>query len=628
MAMQKYLDGVIAESNASRVAVWAKEESVVNAFEEPGATDLCLVNAANPANQAAEMQTSAAIDPDAEGSPGATVKGPTDEGTFALELDIRPPTTLAGTDDMMGAIYLENLLGADRRYVAGQVAVDIDAVQSYSLAFAELDITATATDYVVGDGLKFISQNTATAAANGLYCAVTQITDLGGGSVRLRVEPGPLHRPIVTGTADQLQGSTTFVPSATWVKTMTQMLRDGHTVDTMIGTKAISGSLGINRRDILTMSMQLECRQIVSASQDQIRGDATTDAFVAGDTVLKLGDASRQMTGIPESNPGVLVNIEKYTVATGALAATETKAKITAAVRATNLGTLERGSGAVAATDLIVGTSTQEVIETYDTQTSSKNLLRLAVDNRPAITITLTAGGAVSAATIVADINAALRDSQHYGRYKDGMFEVDWSVVASVAAGPTVRLTSPLFGSQSRIVVSALATNSAHDIIFTGAFDISATDEMQIVPWVPGGSETRLPIHGKDGLSRINGYVIGESDVSISIDRQREVLNNNRRGADLIDGFIPGITRATSAELTMPATQWAGGVRRMINDEDTFSFMWQVGTTRAFAIFMRAAKIGSPAKEGDNRRTIKLGVAPQKSTQNSVTVYEVYAYAG
>jgi len=90
---------------------------------------------------------------------------------------------------------------------------------------------------------------------------------------------------------------------------------------------------------------------------------------------------------------------------------------------------------------------------------AGNNILRLNIDGRGNIDITLTAGGAVTAGTIVGEINAALVASGLYG----GSYG---SVASTVAAGARIRLTSPTIGANSSVEILDEGVSNAHTILF------------------------------------------------------------------------------------------------------------------------------------------------------------------
>lgn len=93
--------------------------------------------------------------------------------------------------------------------------------------------------------------------------------------------------------------------------------------------------------------------------------------------------------------------------------------------------------------------------------TSVNNKIKLSLNGKPGLEITLTSGGAVSAATIASDINSALNASSDYG--------ADYNAVASAVAGK-VKLTcpniSPYIGQASIITFLAPSGNDATNLIF------------------------------------------------------------------------------------------------------------------------------------------------------------------
>lgn len=94
----------------------------------------------------------------------------------------------------------------------------------------------------------------------------------------------------------------------------------------------------------------------------------------------------------------------------------------------------------------------------YNT-TAGNNIIRLNIDARGNIDITVTSGAAVTAATIASEINAALLASASYGATYG-------AVASTVAAGARLRLTSPTVGAGSSIEILDQGVSNAHTIIF------------------------------------------------------------------------------------------------------------------------------------------------------------------
>lgn len=88
------------------------------------------------------------------------------------------------------------------------------------------------------------------------------------------------------------------------------------------------------------------------------------------------------------------------------------------------------------------------------------NVIRLNIDGRGDIDITCTAGAAVTATTLAADINAALLASASYG--------ANYATVASVVGVTRLRLTSPTVGAGSTIQISQAPGSTFH----TGVFEL------------------------------------------------------------------------------------------------------------------------------------------------------------
>jgi len=608
-------------SLGSQLSIYVVQETSKNTLEEPAAADLILAAADVQPNQQAERVTSDARTSGTR-SPAKTFLGRLNHGETPLEFELRPPGQMTGTDVPVGAKVLKALTG--KQVIAnGQAKVNINAVNAHSRAYTEIDITDAIADWAVGMGARFVSLNSGKSnQADGQLCLVTVATDIGGGSVRLRLEPGLVARPIVTGTKDQIQGVNCWYPDDTvdWNTTWTMYVLDGFDAAFLVGSSIGKKQLTIDAKSLLKLQGTVGFREAVRCSEDQIAGNGSTDTLATTDTTLKVGDARK-------FDVGARINLLQYTVSSGALVGTETKAIVTARNVVANTITVTRGASPRTATDLTIATSTQEVVETYNTTTTNK--LKLAIDNRPAIVVSLTAGATTTAATIVTDINNALRDSEHYGQAPDVPYGgFDWSAVASVVA-TKVRLTSKAFGSQSRIQVLDEGTSaSAHAVIFTGTFDIKAVDEIQIAPWSPGGSVSLDPIHGKDGWSSLDGNILKEVSTAVNFSNEEEWLEDVRNRTDLPEGFIPGLRRALDTTVQLPAYGWTGRLQYMARQDEVGFFHTQVGKAegKSFAIIEPRVKANLPTVEGENRRTKSVGFAPEEDTAKGLK--EIYIIQG
>lgn len=90
--------------------------------------------------------------------------------------------------------------------------------------------------------------------------------------------------------------------------------------------------------------------------------------------------------------------------------------------------------------------------------TAPNNQFRVNIDGKGVIDITVTSGGATTAATIVADINAALTAS--------GLYGATYATFASVVGGNRVRLQSPTTGASSSIEISVPAGGTFYLNVF------------------------------------------------------------------------------------------------------------------------------------------------------------------
>lgn len=128
----------------------------------------------------------------------------------------------------------------------------------------------------------------------------------------------------------------------------------------------------------------------------------------------------------------------------------------------------------------------------YDTTGASNNLLGLNIDDRGDITITLSVGAAITAATIVAEINAALLASSNYG--------ATYASVASVVATNRVRLTSPTTGSGSSVEIQQ--ESGAVGIAHTRIFELDNT-QVPLLQTGDGSVACRLDVGGAITIAAI-----------------------------------------------------------------------------------------------------------------------------
>lgn len=100
-------------------------------------------------------------------------------------------------------------------------------------------------------------------------------------------------------------------------------------------------------------------------------------------------------------------------------------------------------------------------LDTYDTQVF--NVLHINIDDIGLISIQLTAGAAVTAATMVTDINTALAADGRYGVTYNSVASVVTS--ATAVAGDVIKLTSPTTGETSKIKIDLGPADAAFTIL-------------------------------------------------------------------------------------------------------------------------------------------------------------------
>jgi hypothetical protein len=526
------------------------------------------------------------------------------ERPFTMEAIAPAPTASHVTGAVPnGHKALKALVGAYAEADAF-TAEDIASVVSHSRAATVINVDRDAADFTVGHVYALISNNTGSSRAAYQQRLLGTIANQGGagaGGVDLTFVGGFSAKPIVTGTADQIQGCGVYTPPAsgdTWTQRFCGIVADGWMGEEFLDAVAASGTITMDAESILKIAVTLQARKTLKASRAHVLGTGSADTFTTSEASIKVDDASK-------FDVGAVVDLERYTVASGVgtYVSTETGAVITAKNLSTNVLTLDRGATAVAANTsqglTATTTGTQERNGTYNTAT--KNKLRLTFDRQKFLDVTLTAGGTTSAATIVADINAAFALSEKYGHMTDAPFSgsptagVVFDSVA-VVTGTAVRLTSPGWGVGSHIKNEAYPTSavSAHDVIFQAAFELEAGEEIQMFVRDPGGTEVRKPAFAGDHFCSCNGFEVHGASFECAVDNQPEWLAPKHRDA-YPKSVRPGVERNVTAQITVPAYAWTNRIATQIANDDALVWNYQAGP---WGFHMRSSKHGELSKSG------------------------------
>lgn len=546
-------------------------------------------------------------------------------GTVGVEANLYPPGSLLTNLDLLGFSLLDALVGQDGIIVNTQTAVNIDAVNSHDTLATEIDIVGTTTQWKVGMVAALRSNNANSAPANGIQRLLTVVTDIGGGNVRLKFEGGFPARPIASGTKDTIQGGVVRYPddSVRFSSRLFSMYaKSGRSAVIAYDGTTGKGGVTLQTSGLLKLTADFVYTRLIRSAEDQVRGDATTAAFLTTDTVLRV-------PGARKFDVGAFVNLRRVTTSNAwvasAVASTEEKAEVTAVSTVNRTLTLTRGTTPVSATALTAVTSaTQELNGTYDTSLVGglPRILRLAFDNRRYIDIALVAGVARTATQVVAEINAAFKASPYYGQYTSSPFhgEIDWETVA-VVDGTAVRLQSQAWGSQSRIqnIDTGVAATSAHALIFDLAFDLTPAEEIQIEPWLPTGTNSRTPILMREGLSYIDGGYIGETEASFELDNQIDKYDR-RDNTQYAAGFVPGLNRTAATSFSAPAVGWTDEINARANANTTHVVNAQAGTGTGSTVGIHLVKtrFGSASKTGDNLQSMQWAAMPEEDTTRSI----------
>jgi len=596
-------------SRAGDLSFYFIKETALRTFEEPAAANLILAISVEGDDQAPEQLESEARQA-GDRMRKATIPGRIDHGEKTVRVEIRPPGALSGASTLMGDALLEALFG-QRRIVNAQAAVAIDTVESHDRTATVIDVVAAEEDFRLNDVVAIRSQFAATAGIDNQPACIANVAWPGGGQQRLTLKPALSGKPMV---GDKIQGGITWWPEETWAATWSALWTQGFEGDNAEGCILPSGTLNIDGRSLCTMDLALHYKRAYFSAIGFVSGVGGVDAFLATDTTPDVDDASLYAVGS-------YVNLAKFIPSTGLQSgATETKAKVTArnTTAVPNTLTLTRGTSPVAQTggpqDLTVVLPAADAVDLVaGIVVAAGAFLRIEIDHRGWIDVPLTAGAGKTATDIAADINTALTYHPLYGQAVDAPFisqPTDWSAAAANVGDKTI-ITSQSYGAQSQVkcILTGLAGDAFAQIwIPTATFERVADGDIQIFPWSPGGTETRVPIVNKDGICRVNGYQLLVASAAATLDNTAEHIEDVKTGNDYESGHLPGEVRSTQVAITLPAYGWTARLREMaIAAQGLFLGLVVGGDAAAgvgntFSLFVPKAIPVAPSKSGDNRQ--------------------------
>ena len=539
--------------------VWIGSQSSAGIYEEPSATDALMVVARTSANS-----PRARLDNEefrGTRAPGSKIPGVYPETPFTAEIYLQPPGSLTVTAVLDST---DNPMQGDRpfREVFGRCKI----VNTHALVAVGSVVTATRDStvitvpnsalYAVGDlcALRTAAANALTSGpANNEVRRITGI-DIGGAN-RLTFEPGFSQKPIAT--TDKIQGVRQYMTTKGWRNRMSARVLEGAVGKQIADVKANNASLSLTSEDAIKLSLELMGLDVKTAGIDQVTGTASADTLASTDPItVDVANASKYEVG---SYVDLIVTDPDPTSPTyDTLISTETAALVTArnTSASPNTLTLTRGGGVVAtATDLTARTTgTEEAAGTYDF--TVKKWLKFRVDYRPWKTVDLSSLGATaSEAATVSFLNAFLVLDADYGYNVDGRYAIDWGTGVFVD-GTGVEMHSKAFGSQSMVQVAIAdqgSAASAHDELFTGAFSLTAVEEVQIHPHDPGTTEVGItPNVGQSFELRYGSYRMGVTGINWTMSNNAEVTREMRANLRP-QGIIPGKNR--THELTLELYQ-------------------------------------------------------------------------
>ncbi len=610
MAATKYLDFRSKNfSLGTEIAIWAHDETVKNEFPEASSwstTDLILVTSELSPN----IETVYHDDEQRRSgsrSKREPIKGRRNHGSVDVEGYVRPSGTVGSKPQM--AILYKGVFGAERVVDSGTLR-NISAVTAATRAATSITVPAGMyTNLVAGDAITYKSNNTSTAENEAEIRFIATLD----GSNTITVAPGWRVPPVVTGTADQVQGAVTYKLGYEYTSTRSLLMKDGYLSHQLVGSAVEGITETITGTDPLKNTFQIGFRQKVTCGTDQVRGDgAGNDTFLTSSTTLTVGDAT-------VFEVGDWVNIVATLLSSGA-DTTETAALITAINYTTNVVTFTRGSSPVSVTggsNQLMADVTSSAAGPYDTTTAYN--LDVNIDYQGWTTLDVDDGGAHGAgltrAVASANLNKQLFKDPKYGFNVVGGVDVFWGKADGTGvftdATTGIKASSPFWGSQSSIQFRASASNSAHTLLGFTVGETIPTHEVRVVPWTPtisAGAETGRPIHGYAGWLNWNGYRLGITQMEFNLNNNVKWLEEEKRNDDLPSGFIAGSTR--TVEVTVSG-YFYGEVPRLFyaaaNDVQQFAVI-QCGKTRGYcsAWNLKTFKVANPQISGDEERTYQL----------------------
>lgn len=518
-------------------------------------------------------------------------------GTMTLVHYIKPSDSNLPTTDQYpeGSILLEAVFGAKKIVDAG-TARNITAVDATS-GRALTKVTLAAGTFVVGDGVALRCHANSGTKSGPADNEIRRVTEVAGGPI-VTCRPGFSRLPQAGASPDQLQGGVTYYLSQFVEDAYTVLTLDNRTSWQHTGSAVEDVQLSIDGENILQASHNVGFLRRIQTVTESVMGDGSTDVLGGATLTAKVADSRGYEVGS-------VVNLRYATAASSWLTITEElKVVLDAVNHTTKIVTLRSRTGTVVATNLVADSASVDVVAaTYDT--STKTILRLRIDNREEVDITLTSGAATPIATIITDINTFLKNNQYYGYNVEGNRSVDWTAVASNVGG-AVRLTSSMWGKESRIqiITTGLAT-SAHDAIFTGVLDSSA-NACWLEPWTPAETETGKPVLNADGWFNVDGYNFGVLKFDLTVKIPVVWLEVEKANTRYATGFIVSGTRTVEAGFEAYLRGKDGAAWKDSNDQTTHEGAIQCGMAkgRSCAVFLPKFRFFELAQSGDEPRTI------------------------
>jgi len=540
MNLRDFLSHQIAQTipTGGRTTLWVTRQPSQGVFTEVVAADAIALTAEFPVEVVRTLVDNVEFrDTRAMSFP---VIGLNEPITVEAEMNIQPAGTLStgatlgsGDDPPQGDKMFRAFFGGVR-LIDSQNITAINAVITSNRDFTHVDFGAGHA-YLVGDACVFVSDpaNVAQSGpAGGEFRRVTSVTATG-----LIVKPGFTQEPIVTGSADSIQGVRQY--------DLTQF------ADEWISARCIIGGIGYHLFDgkvnSLTLPFEDDKRKatfelmFLSARHGgfgMVRGVGGTDVVATGDLTLDVYNA-----GMWEVSS--FVDLKEVTVATDVVANTEVALEVVARDTTSDPQTVTLGSrgGTVQATALLASTegNPEELAGPYDLSTNVNLKFRIG-KSKPFVTFDATSPtapsvpSAATSAEVLANLNTQLRLHKDYGFATKGHVDVDWGSVFSEPSVGTLTAIAPVEGSAGQIEVVAAASLSLDSTLFTGPFTRDAVEEIHIEPHAPLHTEQNPnnEIHGKTTL--LNWGSFGMCILSCTVTGSHEFEPAN----ELCDSDDPG----------------------------------------------------------------------------------------